>query len=269
MCEMVDNATYGVEVEFYEDTCADIVVGDLGVADKITTDYDGSLGGGGREIKFSRGVTKEELNDYLLQARAVLARSVDYYVANTDHSDECTYTGKHDVEARERGGTGLHVHFGLNKPYLFLDVFRLAILCAKRYETISSLGWRKDDQWASDYKGKLNWVKRNIEYAFENDGRFSANYICADKDYGFNPCGWDDRNTVEFRYAHASLIENEVHFNEYVKYIDSLVAQSFTGEKVLEWEGLKFEELTESGSFGTRRLKITKGNNTRLWNVEK
>lgn len=197
----------------------------------------------GAEIRFNKGIPRCEMHSELLnlQQIATAPELHPHFGSEYETEDDPTeykYTGPCTNILSDVGDTGLHVHFDVPTNYNVLDLLRLAININARMDDINRLAWREMSDWA---QSPADWLTEfisdlRIDYESHTD-------IIGGKGEGvnmykiYNP----DCHTIEFRFAHASLITDLDAFDKYLQLLISIWDESFTGESTLEYEGFKLE----------------------------
>lgn len=249
--KIIEDATYGVEVEFYANDYDDAY--ESANRHLCVTGDDSLSGEDGTEVKFARGVKESEFEDFFASLSHLVETNLDCF---SERCDEGTYLGKCDNVDDDMGCTGLHIHIGINHNYSVCDLIRLIQLTEKNHSIITQLAWRDNREWASGSGCILSSLRNCCNEIIQ--GRRNELYICSGKSYGLN-VDTNYEKTVEFRYGHASLVTDKVHFEEYRKYIKSLVGRAFTGEQTVQMGDYTITETSGLGINYNRRLKISKG----------
>lgn len=253
MNTILEKATYGIESEYYSKLHQFDLEEDLtqDESQKIKVDEDESLDNSknGVELKFSKGIPRNQLPSYFDTMKGIIDRTI------LNHGQYNGYTGK-CKKTIVTNSTGLHVHIGLNVDYMGLDVVRLIHLTAKHHDKICELAWRTEDSWAASSTEIIDEIRDSVNEAYYDDDGNA--HIDSDKDYGLNIMHLesDGYGTIEFRYAHSSLAQHPYEFNQYLTFMESLIDEAFTGCDTFEADGLMYVESTIAGKQTSRTIEI-------------
>lgn len=255
------NQKIGIELECY---CSD---GDDGArdwlesheyTDKIESCSDGSLSENGAEFKFNGGIELRNSQSYL---------DIMYEISNDVHSldtkfnmsadDNSIFFGNTEyTDFSHRGETGLHVHFGLPENLIALDIVRLIKNVNSNLKEVQHKGWRINDRWAKGTRVHVPIIHNSIVQAITgNDVNPTATSHCGDKYIGLNFCNVYGRHTVEFRFAHASIMKDQSAFVNYLELLKGLFDESITGESTMKWGDFRLHEI--GGTQRERKIDIT------------
>lgn len=208
--------------------------------DGFHTSIEGSLGASGAEVKFDGPVCiKDSATRIVNMHRMCIDPTLDVTFGFSGREsrvpkDVLKSKKFKSVNVSGRGSTGLHIHFGHGDCNI-LDVLRLLDYMIKNHKTICKLAWRKNSDWARPpvkiFKYILDTITRD-KYGMMKD-------LCyARKDEGVNLKNfYKGFHTVEFRYAHASLLSDLDAFDEYFKFLYNAIDKCFTGERELVIKG--------------------------------
>lgn len=166
---------------------------------------DGSLHGVAFEVRLDGPCEIEDIETVAEELETIS----DKYNARGSVEDSDEFTGSWDAVEENGFDTGLHIHFGLPEEYSIMNIFKLVQEVSKNQDRIYDLGARNGSPWA-----------RPASLHFENV-QSGYNYFYSDRYVGLNltNVGYDSKNTIEFRYAHASVGFNKADFMRYFNFL--------------------------------------------------
>lgn len=243
----MNNLTYGIELECYPENYTSFRK-EVSNKKSFLIKSDESLSVGGIEVIFNGGCSYNQMTVRLDNLMNIIkTHRVIHGVSGGKF-----YTGK-SRNISNLNNSSLHVHIGVPNRFFLCDILRLAINTSNSHKNLQKLGWRKSPLWASNCKNDIDGTLHTLwrwNYLFDA-GIYFERYR------GLNLCniGKKYKNTVEFRYAHSSLIEHPRHFYKYIDEITKIYTDSFTGEKEFSYKGWKIIE-TGSGSGLTKNIEL-------------
>lgn len=225
---------------------------------------DGSLSDDGSEVKFDSGVELrnalpriEQLHRIAIDADNSLFTS--FAVDDNGYQND-EYLGNANVEYMS-GETGLHIHFGMPIEFLALDIIRLIKNFSDDIVNVRKKSWRINERWACSPLLHMVHLQNMIERALladPNDINATTFSFVHEKYTGVNLCNinWEHCNTIEFRFAHGSLMTDMNAFNDYLATLKGHWDNSFTGSREMVLGNLKLKEITPSGLHRRKAIRV-------------
>lgn len=233
------NQKIGIELELYAYAGTSTVndyLSENGNAGFVV-DTDGSLSNDGAEIKFDNGI---ELCNSQSRIEAMYQMADEISQFNVCIGNDTTVFLGPDRSVTNfstRGETGLHIHFGCPQNVNSMDLIRVLKNVTDNLGTIHKNAWRVNRQWGSKTHRHIGGLTSAIFNAVKNPNSTEQNgSLYYDKYIGvnFNNVG-DGYNTIEFRFAHASLMKNPTAFETYLETLNNIFQSSVTGEQSTEF----------------------------------
>lgn len=245
---MEQSQKIGLEVEFYDRPLYDAIrsgnhsfVKNAEI-NKIKVAGDASLGEGGLELKFDGGIPINKSFDAVkfISDHIKTSSDVEFQTDSANYLIPKKIKNNHVVnemhdnyefgDLSHGGTTGLHIHFEVPENATALDMLALADYTAKKDSEFRKRGWRDSKIWAGHSNMHLSHFSYVLDNAFRG-GIYSIELL--DKKYmgvNFTNVG-RGLNTIEFRYADATLINDISAYKKYLKYCKSAMDKCMIGRE--------------------------------------
>lgn len=146
------------------------------------------------------------------------------------------------------GSTGLHIHFGMSPEieYNYLDIIRLCLNANDEEQSgnIFKYAGREGNENSRNIKQTLIGLDHKIVSVInEEKTHVISKELTRQRYLGVNLTNLTgesgSKNTVEFRWASASICNSTTKFKDYFELLGNMVMKSFTGETILDYSRLE------------------------------
>lgn len=185
---------------------------------------------------------------------------------NTDHSE---------MSGENHGMAGIHFHFGLSQQinYSVLDLFRLVKNVSSRASEVEAKALRPHNRWCkkldpiiSEINAKIEnlgssgkksdmirprWFKDSHRFSLDDPRYYGVNVT--NIGYGKRNNGNKKFNTVEFRWGSSEMVADMESLTEYFDMLVDFIDTSFTGSKVMNWNGYTLKDISDPSRYGKNK----------------
>lgn len=223
---------------------------------------DGSLhGGNGAEVKFDQGVPINEARERI-EAMYRIATEGSTLRTWFARDESTTYTGEVSNMRLSGGETGLHIHFGLPPNWKAVDIFRLVRNINTRIDDVLWKSWRINNHWANVPTNHKDTITQGLERALRasdmEDVSATRFGLLTHKYNGVNLGNLRNSylNTIEFRFAHASLMTEPDAFESYLETLTEIWDSSFNDQIWCNWGNYKLKEISPMANMNRKCVKV-------------
>lgn len=176
---------------------------------------DGSLSGTAWEMRLRRPINISDIEEVANELEEICTR----YNAKGSVENEAEFSGSWDRNESNGFDTGLHIHFGMPNNYSATNIMSLLKAVGNSQGEIDRLAFRHDNGWARDVSHHFRALG---QYDSLNDDRYMG--------VNMTNIGNSHKNTIEFRWGHASVGFSANDFMAYFNFLNGLWQKHMMGK---------------------------------------